>query len=227
MLDAKQLCSSPAPAEFSAIGDRVPLMTDTSGLPLAAWDSFYVIVGSSSAALTGLMFVVVALIPDVRMPASSETLAAFGTPTVVHFCAVLLISAALCAPWDTLGHAAFVVGAVGIAGLAYVTIVARRAKRQTDYEPVFADWLWHAGLPFAAYAGLIVSWFALGAVPTGALFGFGAASLFLLFIGIHNAWDTVTYIALERPLIERAAAAVQDASRKAGTDTQPDDRPRT
>jgi hypothetical protein len=27
----------------------------------------------------------------------------------------------------------------------------------------------------------------------GALFGVGAASLLLLFSGIHNAWDTVTY----------------------------------
>jgi hypothetical protein len=27
----------------------------------------------------------------------------------------------------------------------------------------------------------------------------GAAALLLLFIGIHNAWDTVTYIAIDRP----------------------------
>jgi hypothetical protein len=27
----------------------------------------------------------------------------------------------------------------------------------------------------------------------GALFGVGAAVLLLLFIGIHNAWDAVTY----------------------------------
>ncbi|MEP6993322.1 MAG: hypothetical protein ABI968_02285 [Acidobacteriota bacterium] len=26
----------------------------------------------------------------------------------------------------------------------------------------------------------------------------GATTLLLLFIGIHNAWDTVTYIALDR-----------------------------
>ena len=29
--------------------------------PIAAWESFYVIVGSSGAALTGLQFVVIAL----------------------------------------------------------------------------------------------------------------------------------------------------------------------
>jgi len=35
---------------------------------LAHWESFYVIVGSSAAALTGLMFVVITLIADSKQP---------------------------------------------------------------------------------------------------------------------------------------------------------------
>jgi hypothetical protein len=31
------------------------------------------------------------------------------------------------------------------------------------------------------------------------LFIIAAASVLLLFIGIHNAWDTVTYIVIEQP----------------------------
>lgn len=34
--------------------------------------------------------------------------------------------------------------------------------------------------------------------PVPVLFLIGGAALLLLFIGIHNAWDTVTYLALER-----------------------------
>jgi hypothetical protein len=34
--------------------------------------------------------------------------------------------------------------------------------------------------------------------PTPALFSVGASSLLLLAIGIHNSWDTVTYIAVGR-----------------------------
>jgi hypothetical protein len=30
-----------------------------------------------------------------------------------------------------------------------------------------------------------------------ALFGVAAATLLLLFVGIHNAWDSVTYITFE------------------------------
>jgi hypothetical protein len=32
---------------------------------------------------------------------------------------------------------------------------------------------------------------------TAGLFAIAATSLLLLFVGIHNAWDTVTYIAVE------------------------------
>ena len=35
--------------------------------------------------------------------------------------------------------------------------------------------------------------------PTQALFALAGANLLLIFIGIHNAWDVVTYIAIQLP----------------------------
>src|SRR5207248_171631 len=67
--------------------------------PFTAWENFYVIVGSSAAALTGLQFVVIVLGAEARSTRAPETMGAFGTPTVVHFCAVLLIAAVLRVPW--------------------------------------------------------------------------------------------------------------------------------
>jgi len=166
--------------------------------PLAAWESFYVIVGSSAAALTGLMFVVIALISEVRRSGSGLEIAAFGTPTVVHFCAAFLVSVVLSAPWRTLFSVSVLLGVFGATGVAYLVIVARRARRQTGYKPVLEDWLWHVVFPFAAYGTIAVAATRLARSPTPALFGVGAAVVLLLFIGIHNAWDTVTFIALER-----------------------------
>ena len=72
--------------------------------PLAAWESFYVIVGTSAAALTGLVFVVVVLIVE-RDVLHTGQLHAFVTPTIAHFCVVLLVSATMSAPWPELwGH---------------------------------------------------------------------------------------------------------------------------
>src|SRR2546428_8887500 len=84
--------------------------------PLSPWESFYVIVGSSAGALTGLQFVVIARIAEAEAAASMLEVRAFGTPTVVHFCAVLFISAVLSAPWHTLAGAGLVLDACGAAG---------------------------------------------------------------------------------------------------------------
>jgi hypothetical protein len=170
------------------------IVADAAVSPLTAWESFYIIVGSSAAALTGLQFVVVTLIAGSRSPRSGAAIGAFGTPTVVHFCLALLIAAIVSAPWQTLGNAAIPLALTGLGGLGYVFIVLRRARRQTDYKPVLEDWLWHIIFPVLAYAALVIAAMVLPDNPLHALFITGAAALLLLFIGIHNAWDTVTYL---------------------------------
>jgi hypothetical protein len=167
-------------------------------LPLAAWESFYVIVGSSAAALTGLQFVVIALIAESGRQSTHREIAAFGTPTVVHFCSALLVAAILSAPWDSLSSTAVALGASGMAGVVYAWVVVKRARRQKGYKPVLEDWMWHTVLPAVAYVALVASAVLLTRRTNGALFVVGAATLLLLFIGIHNAWDTVVYITVER-----------------------------
>ena len=172
-------------------------MLEAALSPLAPWQNFYVIIGSAAAALTGLMFVVIALITRTRARRSSGTLAAFGTPNVVHFGAALLVAAILSAPWQALWNAGLLLGLSGLGGVTYVVIVVRRARRQTDYQPVLEDWLWHTVFPLVSYTALVVSAVVLPGNPALALFGIGAVTVLLLFIGIHNAWDTVTYVAVE------------------------------
>jgi hypothetical protein len=68
-----------------------------------------------------------------------------------------------------------------------------RLRLQTAYKPEFEDWLFHVLLPFAAYAIVGASAFAARFHGRASLFAVAAAALLLLFIGIHNAWDAVTY----------------------------------
>ncbi len=163
--------------------------------PLATWQNFYVIIGSAAATLTGLMFVVMTL--RVRGRRSSGALGAFATPTVVHFGAVLLVAALLSAPWQALWPAGLLLGLLGLGGVSYVIIVLRRARRQVDYQPVLEDWLWYMLLPLVSYTALVVAAIVLPGQPAPALFVIAAATVLLLFIGIHNAWDNVTYTAIE------------------------------
>lgn len=179
-------------------------MEEAARSSLLAWENFYVIVGSSGAALTGLQFVVIVLIAEVRKRSTHREIAAFGTPTIVHFCAVLLISAILSAPWQALSRVSLALGACGLTGVIYGLIVLRRARRQTGYRPVMEDWMWHIVLPLVAYALLLISAVLLRSYPTRVLFVVGGTCLLLLFIGIHNAWDTVTYIAIDQAPEESA-----------------------
>ena len=166
--------------------------------PFSAWESFYVIVGSAGGALTGLQFVVIALLTELRKKRTLDQLDAFATPTIVHFCAVLLIGAMLSAPWESLSSAAIALGVVGVAGIMYTTIIWRRVSTQSGYTLVFEDWLFHTALPFVAYATVLTAGLTLTHDTVDASFGIAGASLLLLFIGVHNAWDTVTFLATEK-----------------------------
>src|SRR6185503_1344261 len=110
---------------------------------LSAWESFYVIVGSSGGARIGLQFVVMTLVGESRLRTQTAGLAAFSTPTIVHLTGALVVSAIMSAPWPSLGPLSMALGICGIGGLTYAVIVLRRTMRQTDYQPLWEDWLWY------------------------------------------------------------------------------------
>ena len=170
-----------------------------SASPLHAWTDFYVIVGSSAAALTGLMFVVITLVAGVRARTTRDGIAAFSTPTVVHFCTALLVSAALTAPWPRLVCASALLTVAALVGLVYaVRIMTRASGGLEDYTPDLEDRLCYMILPVVAYVVMLVAAVALAFRPGIALFGLATASMALVFLGIHNAWDVVTYVGLKR-----------------------------
>jgi hypothetical protein len=161
---------------------------------LTEWQSFYEIVGSSAGALIGLQFVVLALVSNIpRTPELVKAGKAFITPTIVHFSTVLLLAAAICAPWHCYLPLAAIWGAIGLAGVIYSLLVLRRMKRQAAYEPEFVDWLYYAALPLLAYAVLISAAILIPQQPSMSLFLVAGATLLLLLTGIHNAWDNVVY----------------------------------
>src|SRR4051812_38793434 len=111
------------------------------------WESFYVIVGAAAGGLIGLQFVVITLIAERPPLRGAEAGAAFATPTIVHFGTVLLLSAILAMPWQSIIPAASAWGIVGLCGVTYALIVAQRMRRQQTYRPELEDWLFHVVLP--------------------------------------------------------------------------------
>jgi hypothetical protein len=167
---------------------------------LGPWSNFFVMTASAAAGLTGLMFVVITLVTGTeRLRRAPGGISAFSTPTVMHFCAALLVSATLIAPWRSLFGPATVLGLAGLAGIAYLSRVIFLTKGLTDYEPDIEDWIWYTLLPFLAYSTILAGALALPAFAIIALFVLAAGVALLIFIGIRNAWDIVTYIAIGAP----------------------------
>ena len=81
---------------------------------LVGWENFYIIIGSSAAALMGLMFVVITLTAERRGVDDSAGLDAFASPTVLHFCAVLLVAATLTTPGHTTASLSFCLTVIGV-----------------------------------------------------------------------------------------------------------------
>jgi hypothetical protein len=173
-------------------------MTETASSILGPWSNFYVMTGSSAGALTGLMFVVITLVTGVeRIRRNRDGISAFSTPTVIHFGAALFVSAILSAPWPSLAYPAWLLAIAGLCAVVYVLRVWFLTRRFTEYTPDIEDWVFYTILPLAAYGTILVGAIVLNAAPHVAPFALAGAVLLLIFIGIRNAWDVVTYIAME------------------------------
>ncbi len=173
-------------------------------LALSDWQSFYVVVGSSAAALTGLTFIVITIAADDGELAGSASarlsgLRVFITPTAVHFGTALWLSALMCIPGQTAVSLEVLLAGTGLAGLAYCAVLlGRMFGSSLGYRPFASDWIWSILLPMAAYLALAVTGFTMPHRPTVSLYSVSGVAMLLLLIGIHNAWDVVVWITTER-----------------------------
>ncbi len=146
------------------------------------------------------MFVAITLIAGIEQHESTLNagISAFNTPTVLHFCAVLLMAAILSAPWQAFSSIGILLGLLGLGGVLYLVIVMRRMRRVPLCQTPLTDWLWYVAFPLSAYIVLIVAALVLPVNPAPGLYIFGAVMVALLFLGIRNAWDLVTYFTVVR-----------------------------
>src|SRR2546430_15507757 len=96
---------------------------------IAQWQNFFVIVGSSAGALTGLMFVVIALTRDLQMPGTPHARRSFATPTIVHFTVVLSLAGVLSMPRVSRGLMGVILLIGGASLVVYIVSCYRRAQR--------------------------------------------------------------------------------------------------
>jgi hypothetical protein len=168
---------------------------------MPGWDNFYYLIGSASAGLIGLLFVVVSLSTGRDRETSLRGAALYMTPTVVNFAVVLSVSAVCLAPGLPLAGrcAAFAVAT----GFGLVNAVRAcwgiAHPRRIAAPPHWSD-IWTYGVaPLVIHLTLAVVIVATVMGPARwTAVGMGALLLVLLLLGVRNAWDLITWIAPAR-----------------------------
>ena len=185
---------------------------------LSGWQNFNILVGTAAATLTGLMFIATTLMAgiDAQVTTLNAGLANYHTPTITHFFCVLLMAAILSAPWPDTAGPGVLLGLLGAGMALYAGFITRRIGRITHFAVPLHDRLWYGVFPLLAYGVVLVGALLLAAYPDAALYAIAAAMLALLFIGLRNAWDLVSFLAIERAHDERKSSSTDEADKTDG-----------
>jgi hypothetical protein len=163
------------------------------------WHDFYILVGTASATLVGLMFVAASIGATVFSEANRAALAAFITPTVVHFASVLFACFVVVIPshgWHSLG---ILIGAGGLAGAVYSGSILVPVLIRHSFNVDVIDRMFYALIPMAGYLLAVVAAVLLFEQSRVGADLIAVGLLVLLFAGLRNAWDMMVWIVLKVP----------------------------
>jgi hypothetical protein len=166
----------------------------------ARWQTFYVLVGSASATLVGLMFVAVTFGSNLVKPETAETARSFIDPSFRHFVQVLFTACLAVipglAPW-LLGLSLVGVGVLRGGGLVRTYRHMRLAHRANN-DVELSDWISAIVVPALCHAlllatgvGFVVGWEA-------AFDALAIVTIVILMVGVFGAWELILWMVLTR-----------------------------
>ncbi len=161
-----------------------------------AWENFYLMMGSSAAALIGLLFIVASLSAERESTSVRRGTRIYASPIVFHLGVVVLASAVAMIPHISLPAICILAGVCALAGMIYSFLVAR-LLRGNPPPPGF-DWtdFWFYGIaPFLIYLVLGLTALCFRLQPNAIPLALGVIVLSLLILCVRNAWDLVLYLA--------------------------------
>ncbi len=165
------------------------------------WTDYFVLTGTASGGLIGLLFVVVTLTAGFERSKALRASAIYMTPNMVHFAFVLVTSAIALAPIPARSVTAVFLGvgaALGFSNALRTCLGIYEFSKQGD-PPHWSDIWCYGAAPAGIYLGLLG---AAAGIGMGAAFAVGAIAILLmilLLLAIRNAWDLITWMAPGRP----------------------------
>jgi hypothetical protein len=166
---------------------------------LGHWHEFYMLLGTASATLVGLLFVSATVAGGVFTSGKRAALRVFLSASVIHFASILVACLIVLIPvqnWLSLGVMIATCGTFGLGyyGLSWRDMVRDGLSKQIDLD----DRIWYAVLPVAGYLFETGSGIAIAAHWDLGCIALAVTMAMLLVVGIHNAWD-ITVWTVTRP----------------------------
>ncbi len=174
---------------------QVPPLADALG----RWHDFYMLLGTASATLVGLLFVAATVGSGVFSSARRGASRMFLSASVIHFSSLLITCLIIMAPdqnWISLGVTVMACGSFGLAyyGLTWRDTVRDGLSKSIDWD----DRIWYAVLPVLCYLFETASGVALALRWDLGCMALAVSLSLLLVIGIHNAWDITLWTITRR-----------------------------
>lgn len=164
---------------------------------LRDWHDFYLLIGTASATLIGLMFVAASIGASYFTVEREAALKAFLTPTVLHFTAALVTCLVGTAPAHNRVSFGALLAAIGAVGIAYAIRVWLHMNRRGFTSTIdLADRTWYVFAPILAYLLLGGAGLMEEAHVAGPLVVLAVGLVLLLLVGIRNAWDMTVWVVI-------------------------------
>lgn len=159
-----------------------------------AWETFYLMVGSSAGALIGLLFVVITLTGEIDRTRIAMAQSTFMSPTVFHFVTVLIISSAAVVTSLPAPAMALVIAVPAVIGATSSVAALFRLGGGTPAATHWTDYLYYGTLPAICHLWLVLAAWAVWREVDWAPYSVAAGAMALLLLGIRDAWDLATWL---------------------------------
>ena len=159
---------------------------------IQSWHDFYIVAGTGSATLVGLLFVSLSL--HLRTVVTRSEVRALARATLVNFALVLLVALFVVIPQDasSVGLQLEISGAVSAVIIAAPVVAASRSRGRIVPTPLLVA---RFVLSVLGYAGIVIAGGLLTAGSYSAGFAsLASATLILLLISLRNTWDLLVSV---------------------------------
>jgi hypothetical protein len=162
------------------------------------WDNYFVLTGTASGGLIGLLFVVITLTSGFERRRALRGSEIYMTPNLVHFAVVLVASALVLAQRISPRVDALILAGAALAGLSNAVrtcLGIREFAREGENPPHWSDMPLYGVAPGVLYVGFLgvaaMVWMEQRLAP----FALAALVMALMLLAIRNAWDLITWMA--------------------------------